>query len=157
MDAYRLAIEQARKELAEAQQKLKTFSLRVSQLESLVAQLEAITLNAQEALPPPNLFELTARMPEPAAGIHSKPEPPPLWRAIINALNGKKSGFTVPEAIAALERTGRHIASPNRSNIVRNTVIHNKAFGRLGSGRYYVLGYLTTGNEKEVPSEEKTS
>ena len=157
MDAYRLAIEQARKELTEAQQKLKVITLRVSQLESLVTQLEALTLaNAEPASP--SLFSQDTVAPtvsaaaKPVTVLQTEAQPS-LWKAIINALNGKKGDFTVPEAIAALERTGRHIASPNRVNIVRNTVIQNqKAFGKLSTGHYFVRGY-----EKEVPSEEKTS
>jgi len=164
MDAYRLAIDQARTELAEAQQKLKALTLRVSQLESVVTQLEALTVTSsipklptQFELPKPSVPAAPASVTVPA----NTPEvQPPLWKAIINALNGKKSDFTVPDALAALERTGRRIASPNRLNIIRNSLIQNKAFGRLGTGHYYVVGYEAMGaatNEKEAASEETAS
>jgi hypothetical protein len=158
MDAYRLAIDQARTELAESQQKLKALTLRVSQLESVVTQLEALT--AMGIIPAPSSqFELpkpSVPLAPPATASPVKvPEvQPPLWKAVINALNGKKGDFTVPDALAALERTGRRIGSPNRLNIIRNTLIQNKAFGRLGTGHYYVVGYEETGapiNEKEAP------
>jgi hypothetical protein len=149
MDAYRLALEQARSELAGTQQKLKSLTLRVSQLESVVAQLEAITGDTGTPLIPSLPFQ------PPQQAIATTPIAPildkvPLWKAIINALNGKKGNFTVPEAIAALERTGRHIISENRVNIVRNTLIQNKAFARIASGHYCVVGYEDRTNEKEA-------
>ncbi len=156
MDAYRLAIDQAKDELTDARERLKALTLRVSQLESVVTQLEALTAAASPARGP-MLFDAQVNNPKtgpfsgyfpvgttivtgriidtdwPLKAPANTPvePPPPLWKAIVNALNGKKSDFTVPEAIAALERTGRHVASPNRLNIVRNTLIHSKAFGRF--------------------------
>jgi hypothetical protein len=150
MDAFQLALAQGREELLKAQQTLKEMNLRVSQLESVVTQLEALTAGAatSDSSKPnaPTLFETprtiiaTGRVVAHAGRVGIQP---PLWRAIINALNGKKANFTVPEALAALERNGRRMLSPNRLNIIRNTLIQNKAFGRLSPGHYYVKGFET--------------
>jgi hypothetical protein len=182
MDAYQLAINQAKEELAEAQQKLKMLTLRVSQLESVVTQLEALTAAGSRERERGPLFALDGEILKSnlprlsfqphdggaaqwsstlttAVPLPAEPQPP-LWKAIINALNGQKSDFTVPQALAALERTGRHIKSPNKLNIIRNTLIHSKAFGRLGSGHYHVVGYEPKPfeeQEKEASPEEKTS
>jgi hypothetical protein len=103
----------------------------------------------------PTLFEtakpIVAPVPTTALTERSSTQPP-LWKAIINALNGKKADFTVPEALAALERNGRRMLSPNRLNIIRNTLIQNKAFGRLSPGHYYVRGFEI--DMKEGKSEE---
>lgn len=160
MDAYRLALDQGRKELAQAQQSLKALSLRVSQLESIIAQLEVFT-GGNEPVPAPSLFEAPESRLPPVQNLvqveHPSVQQPsvqaPLWKAIINALNGKKSDFTVPEAVAALERTGRRMLSPNRLNIVRNTVIQNKAFGRLSTGHYYVRGFEIDVQERKTEEE----
>jgi hypothetical protein len=158
MDAYSLALDQARKELVDAQSKLKALMLRVSQLESFVAQAEALMGGELKPISQ-DLFEAsrehTAVPPSVASTVQSGDQPP-IWKAIINALNGKKGDFTVPEALAALERTGRHIQSPNRLNIIRNTIIQrDKEFGRLGIGHYFVRGFQNTTavetNEKEAP------
>jgi hypothetical protein len=126
-----------------------------------VTQLEALT--APKTTPPnPSQLGIVATDSTPlilSAAIPQS-ETQPLWKAIINAMNGKKSDFTVPDALAALERTGRHINSPNRLNIVRNTLIQNKAFRRISPGHYCVVGYeslQTRSNEEEVSPEEKTS
>jgi hypothetical protein len=126
---------------------LKGIQLRIAQLDSLVAQLEALT-----GPPKPEsgqLFETPKPSLPPVVVSPAKEVPQaqiPLWKAIVNSLNGKKGDFTVPEAIAALERTGRHIESPNRTQIVRNTLIQNKNFGRLEvPGHYYVVGFEDTG------------
>lgn len=157
MDAYHLAIEQARQELAEAQLRLKSLTLRVSQLEAVVTQLEALTA-PKTASPDASQLGIAALNSAPplslvAPSAHQS-DIQPLWKAIINALNGKKSDFTVPDALAALERTGRHINSPNRLNIVRNTLIQNKAFRRIKQGHYCVLGYeaFTHSNDEGASS-----
>ena len=153
MDAYGLALDQARKELAAAQPTLKALMLRVSQLESFVAQAEALT-GGKPSVPSsssPTLFE--ASKPPVANAPVAVPSDktttqPPLWKAIINALNGKKGDFTVPDALEALERTGRRIESQNRMNIIRNTIIQRKnEFGRLKTGHYFVRGF-EIGNEE---------
>jgi hypothetical protein len=160
MDAYQLAIEQARKELSEAQAKLKSLNLRVSQLEAVVAQLEALTTPKS---PSPNPAQLGMVENAPSlAGLAkivlpTTADTQPLWKAIINALNGKKSDFTVPDALHALERTGRYISSPNRLNIVRNTLIQNKAFRRISAGHYCVIGFENNANEEEARSTEQAS
>lgn len=156
MDAYHLAIEQARKELAEAQLKLKSLTLRVSQLEAVVTQLEALTA-PKTASPDPSqlgIVALTSAL-NLVAPTAQQIDLQPLWKAIINALNGKKADFTVPDALAALERTGRRINSPNRLNIVRNTLIQNKAFRRISPGHYCVVGYeafTSHSNDEEASS-----
>jgi hypothetical protein len=144
---YQLALAAAKNELGTVQQEAKRLTLRVSQLEALVAQLDALISSSTPITP---FFPEMVGDGVPALPANRLEAPQPLWKAIIAALNGKKGDFTVPDAIAALERTGRHIVSPNRVNIVRNTLIQNKAFSRIGSGHYRVIGHEEMPNEKEA-------
>jgi hypothetical protein len=155
MDAYRLALEQGEKELAEAQTQYRKLTLRVSQLEALVAQLRAFV--SKGGITDAPLFGFaeakvtTVTAPPPASQEESRP---PLWKAIINALNGDKGDFTVPQALHALERTGRIIESQNRLNIIRNTLIQREnVFGRLGTGHYFVRGHESVQHEQNSGEE----
>jgi len=143
--SFSLALEDAREELAYATHQAKNLNLRISQLEAVIAQLEALIASGAPA--PTPLFD---SVKEPVAAT----QPPalessvPLWKAIVAALNGDKSDFTVPQALKALERTGRHISSPNRLNIIRNTIIHKEdVFARLGEGHYCVRGFENADKE----------
>lgn len=149
MNAYQLALEQGRKELEEAQRQQRLLNLRVSQLEALVTQLQAFISKGETDAPlfdgqgPNNLA------PAPEASRNQPGGDVPIWKAIINALNGMKSDFTVPDALKALRRTGRDIPSRNRLNIIRNTLIHKEeVFGRHGKGHYYVRGFENQDREQ---------
>jgi hypothetical protein len=147
-EIYYKTLDEARFELHCATQEAKRLTLRISQLEALIAQLEALIGSSLPASAP--LFE----EPRPSLAVASQDRTAaqiPLWKAIIAALNGKKADFSVPEALAALERNGRHIESPNRKNIVRNTLIQrDDLFGRLGTGHYFVRGYEGTVIHEEM-------
>jgi multidrug resistance efflux pump len=155
MDAYRLALEQGEKELAEAQNLYRKLALRISQLEAIVTQLRAFVVKGGSADTP--LFDTSTPIVTAAAtgaNVNDAENRAPLWKAIINALNGQKGDFTVPNALKALERTGRIIESKNRLNIIRNTLIQrNDLFGKLGTGHYFVHGFEKKNseeNEKEA-------
>lgn len=160
MDAYRLALEQGEKELAEAQNQHRRIALRVSQLEALVTQLRAFVVKGGSVDTP--LFDSstpTVTAVVPGATVNTADNRAPLWKAIITALNGQKGDFTVPNALMALERTGRIIESKNRLNIIRNTLIQrNDLFGKLGTGHYFVHGFEKKNSEEnEKEATEVTS
>jgi len=144
MDAYELALEQARKELTEAQTAQRHIALRVAQLEAVVTQLQALIAKGSAGTSAP-LFDSSAsagESPAPASPQRTEIAEWPLWKAIINALNGQKGDFTVPQALKALERNGRTVPSRNRLNIIRNTLIQrNDLFGRSATGHYFVRGF----------------
>ena len=175
MDAFRLALEQGTKELETAKSQQRVLAFRISQLEAIVAQLSAFIAKNPTDIPAiPSMFGSSAKLFDSAeqavAAISpiqasipqtvEAPEKVPLWKAIINALNGNKGDFSVPQAVKALERIGRIIESKNRLNIVRNTLIQrDDIFGRFGNGHYFVRGFETQSGptEKEVSPTEKTS
>jgi hypothetical protein len=144
---YKTALTQAREDLVAVSREAKRITLRLSQLEALVAQLEAIIASSEPS--PVPLFDSASVSV--SASATAAPEPQvPLWKAIVAALNGQKSDFTVPDALKALERNGRIIESKNRLNILRNTLIQRSdIFGRLTTGHYCVRGF-----EGEVHAEQ---
>ncbi|MGA2569395.1 MAG: hypothetical protein ABSF23_02640 [Terracidiphilus sp.] len=122
-DAYKLALASAREEHGKLTQEMKALNFRVSQLEALIAQLDALIKSATPV--PGKLFEVARIvLPEEQSAIEQRPSesPAPLWKAIIASLAGKKDDFTVPDVVGALERTGRFINSPNKKAIVRNAL-----------------------------------
>lgn len=152
MDAYELALQQARKELADGRDAQRRIAFRVSQLEAIVTQLQALIAKGNANSPSP-LFDSTDVTDAPAMPVGQAEEAAnwPLWKAIINALNGLKGDFTVPQALKALERNGRTIESRNRLNIIRNTLIQREdIFGRLGTGHYFVRGFEQKKEEDTV-------
>jgi hypothetical protein len=147
-EPYTLALAKARTELEAANQEVRAANLRISQLESIIAQLEGLIASAKPVTA--SLFSkedhahLDAQFPEP------KGPPPPLWKAIIAGLNGKKADFTVPDACAALDRTGRFISSPNKKSIVRNALRQKPdTFIKLSEGHYGVRGFVSSEEETE--------
>ena len=137
--AYQTALAEAKEELVVVNREAKRLTLRSSQLEAVVAQLEALIASAEPS--PVPLFD-AASVPVPSAPPVAKEPQLPLWKAIVAALNENKSDFTVPDAIKALERLGRRIESKHRLNIVRNTMIQrDDIFGRLATGHYFVRAF----------------
>jgi multidrug resistance efflux pump len=142
-EPYTLALSKARAELEAANQEVKAANLRISQLEAVIAQLEALIASAK---PVPMSLSFFEERPEhgdilPANKVLGPPVP--LWKAIVSALNGKKADFTVPDACAALDRTGRFINSPNKKSIVRNALKQKpEMFVKLPEmGHYRVRGF----------------
>jgi hypothetical protein len=137
--SYSIALKDAREELDQAISQKKSLDLRVAQLEAVIAQLQALVDSSPAPASKP-LFE-------PPARVQATGSPTPLWKAIVDSLNGFKGNFTVPIAVKSLERTGRHIESKNRLNIVRNTLKQREdIFGRhepekFGQGHYFVKGF----------------
>jgi hypothetical protein len=165
VNAYQLALDPARMELADAQRQQRSLNLRVSQLEALVSQLQSFL--GQGTIHNTPLFEVATQdsVPTPVQPVSPNADPhpgdPPIWKALMSALTDReKADFTAPQALEALTRTGRRIPSQNRLNIVRNILIGKEnIFGRFGTGHYFVRGYEKKGEliEKEVSPEEKTS
>lgn len=152
MDAFQLALEQGEKALADAQNQQKKLALEISQLEAIVTQLRAyLGRGGNGSTPLFNAKEPIVAAVTPPTPTNQTENRPPLWKAIVNALNGKKGDFSVPEALHALERTGRIIESQNRLNIIRNTLIQREdIFGRLGTGHYFVRGFEAKPDETAV-------
>jgi hypothetical protein len=148
-NSYNLALADARDELVYAHADEKRISLRISQLEAVIAQLEAIIATSAPASAP--LFDAVKEPVEATKPTTSESAQVPLWKAIVAAMNGSKADFTVPMAYNALRRTGRNIESPNRLNIIRNTLIHkDEVFGRLEHGHYFVRGFENATQQKNL-------
>jgi hypothetical protein len=143
--AYESALREARSELAAAKAQRETLDLRIERLEAFI--IHAAALASPRTAP---LFEsVSVPVPTPIAG--GGVSDGPLWKVLIAALNGKKGRFTVPEAVAALDRIGRKINSKNRGTIVRNAIKDKPSlFGRYSEGQYFVRGY-------EVPPHSESS
>lgn len=139
--------------LAEAKQELLTVGLQMSSLIKRKEQLEAVIANLSPLLPEPT--KPTLNFPQgDLPPIPAALPPQPIWKSIIQSINGKSDGFTVKDALQALERIGRPIESPNRFQICR-AVLKKKTdnFEQTAPGKFVVKKR----NEKEVSPEEKTS
>jgi len=137
--------------LTEAKNELLDLSSQVEALLKRKAQLEAVIANLAPLIPQANP---TLNFPKQDIPVVATTLPPqPIWKSILLSINGKGDGFTVKDALQGLERIGRPIESPNRFQIVR-AVLTKKTenFKQIGPGVFAIKG-----NEKEVPSEEKTS
>jgi hypothetical protein len=138
--------------LAEAKQELLTVHHQIDTLAKRMEQLEALIANLSPLLPPeksPTLNFPEQKLPVTAAVL----PPQPIWKSILQAINGKGESFSVKDALQALERIGRPIESPNKFQIAR-AVLKKKTenFKQIAPGTFAVIKR----NEKEVLSEEKT-
>ena len=155
MNAYESAFNDAREELSRAKQQQEAIGLRIERLEAFIAHAAALI----EPRTAPLFAAASVSVPTPPAIEDSSRDP--LWKVLITALNGKKGRFTIPEAVAALDRIGRVINSKNRGTIVRNAIKDKPAlFGRHEVGYYYVKGHETIRLEplgEEIARNETTA
>lgn len=148
MNTYESALTDARKELGAAKLQQEAITLRIERLEAFIAH--AAALIEPRSAP---LFA-AANVPVPLPVVEDASDGP-LWKVLIMALNGKKPRFTVPEAVAALDRIGRKINSKNRGTIVRNAIKDKPLlFGRHGAGFYFVRGYESLPVNEELHKEK---
>jgi hypothetical protein len=140
--------------LAEAKQELLALCLQVEAMMRRKEQLEAVIANLTPLLPEPK-SDPTLNFPEGEIPAIAVPLPPqPIWKSIVQAMNGKNDAFTVKDALQALERIGRPIESPNRFQIAR-AVLTKKTqnFKQIGPGLFALVDH----DETEVSPEEKNS
>jgi hypothetical protein len=140
--------------LAEAKQEHLTICLQVEAMLKRKEQLEAVIANLSPLLPEPKSGP-TFDFPEGETPLIAAALPPqPIWKSIVQAINGKGDAFTVKDALQALERIGRPIESPNRFQIAR-AVLTKKTqnFKQIGPGLFALVDH----NEKEASHEEQAS
>ncbi len=140
--------------LAEAKQENLTLCMQIEAMMRRKEQLEAVIANLSPLLPEPK-SDPTLNFPEGEISTSSAPLPPqPIWKSIIQSIQGKGDAFTVKDALQALERIGRPIESPNRFQIAR-AVLTKKTqnFKQIGPGLFALVGH----DEKEASPEGKTS
>ncbi len=138
--------------LAEAKVELLKLTYEIESLSKRKAQIEAVIANLTPLLPQvasPTLNFPKQDIPVVSTALLEQP----IWKSILQSLNGNEDSFSVRDAIDALERIGRPIESPNRFQIVR-AVLKKKTdnFEQIKPGVFAIKR-----KEKEVPSEEKTS
>lgn len=136
--------------LAEAKQEHLSLCLQVEALMRRKEQLEAVIANLSPLLPEPK-NDPTLNFPQgEIPGIATPLAPQPIWKSIVQAINGKRDAFTVKDALQALERIGRTIESPNRFQIVR-AVLTKKTqnFKQIGPGLFALVPH----SEKEASPE----
>ena len=124
------------KAIAEAKSELALLSLEYDKLAKRKAKLEAFIAYA-EPLVPVTLTALSDAV-EPLLASAKVPSVP-IWRSIINSINGKRDSFSVREALDALESIGKPVKSPNKFQIVR-TVLKKKTdnFEQIAPGLFRV-------------------
>jgi hypothetical protein len=133
----------------EAKAELQTVKADFERLAKRKAVLEAFILNAEPLLPE-GKNEPRLQFPVPSATAPPASDDPPIWKAITLAINGKASGFTVIDALQALERIGRPVTSTNKFQIVRAVLVRKTdVFRKISAGRYAVIGQE---EHKEVPA-----
>lgn len=139
--------------LAEAKQEHLAICFQLDTMTKRKEQLEAVIANLSPLLPQEASPTLDFPKQEPPV-LRAALAPQPIWKSILQAINGKGESFTVKDALQALERIGRPIESPNKFQIAR-AVLKKKTenFKQIAPGTFAVVRR----NEKEVPSEEKTS
>jgi hypothetical protein len=138
--------------LAEAKSELLAVGYEIEALSKRKEQLEAVIANLSPLLP--QAASPTLNFPKQEISVVSPSLPPqPIWKSILQSINGKGDSFTVKDALQGLERIGRPIESTNRFQIVR-AVLTKKTenFIQTGPGVFAVKR-----NEKEVSPIEKTS
>ena len=125
------------KAIAEAKSELALLSLEYDKLAKRKAQLEAFIANAEPLVPA--TATTLGNETEPLFATATTPSAP-IWRSIVNSINGKSESFSVRDALDALEQIGRPVDSPNKFQIVR-AVLKKKTenFEQIAPGLFRVL------------------
>lgn len=128
-DSYKLALDEAKQELAELTKLLDDLQPRRERLIGLVRMLEPMVKRTTEIRPPdphppaPNLFENND----------------PLWKQIVHTMKDKGSFGIVAAGQAVEKMTGKSLR-PNLSQKVRNALIrHEGVFRRNEDGTFAVI------------------
>ena len=120
---------------AEAQTELVAIRNDYDRLAKRKAQLEALIANLAPLLP---VDEKIADKATDDYEIVPKP-PQPIWKSVLQSINGKHDSFSVKDALEALERIGRGVDSPNKFQIVRAVLIRKTDnFEKIGPGEFRV-------------------
>ena len=138
---YEMALSNAKSELQSIRKQFDTLAQRKEKLENFIAITESLMgPSAQAELPLPVLD----RGPAVREG-----EKVPLWKTIKFAINGEGNAFSVSDALAALERIGKPVTSPNKMQIVRNAIVKREdVFRKLSAGTYCVIDHHGEGSEE---------
>jgi hypothetical protein len=138
---YEMALSNAKAELQALRVQFDTLAKRKEQLEAFIANTEPLVVVGSQ------IRVFTVKEREAVAGEEIE-KAAPLWKTIKFAINGKGNAFNVSDAIAALERIGKPVKSPNKIQIVRNALIKRPdTFRKLSPGNYAVI---------RPPKEEST-
>lgn len=142
LDVYSRALAEAKSELEAVVYEIGKLSKRQQQLEALIANLTPLLPQANPSLNFPPV------KPTPPV-VSEAQQSQPIWKSIVQAINGKAAEFTVRDAIEGLERIGRGVESPNRVQIIRNALVRkDDVFVQIAPGKFAVKG-----QEKEAPEE----
>jgi len=126
-DSYKLALDEAKQELAELTKLLDDLHPRRERLIGLVRMLEPMVKRITEIRPPD---------PSPAPNLFENSDP--LWKHIARAMKGK-GPFTMAAAGKAVEKITGQSLEPNRPQKIRNAMIrHADVFQRAEDGTYTV-------------------
>jgi hypothetical protein len=129
---YEMALSNAKGELHTIRKQFDELAQRKEKLENFIAITEALmgpSAQAQLPLPVPD-----------RAPMAQESDRTPLWKMIKFAINGDGNAFSVSDAIAALERIGKPVTSPNKMQIVRNAIMkRGDVFRKLSAGTYCVI------------------
>lgn len=118
--SYVQAVKDAKAELAAMTAEFERLSKHKARLEAFIANGEPLAY--------PNGAHT-------AADVAEKDQP--IWKAIKLSINGKGDGFTVGDALAALERIGRPVEGKHKFQTVRN-ILQKKTdvFEKTGVGKF---------------------
>ena len=145
-DIFAQALAKAKTDLAALEVDFNRLVLRKSQLEAFITNAEPLV---------PTSTHTVASAPLPYRKPTNVPAVP-IWKSIVQSINGKGDSFSVNDALDGLIRIGRPIGSPNRVQIVRNVLMTKiENFEQVAPGRFKVIRGGV--QEKEVASEEGTS
>jgi hypothetical protein len=143
---YEMALSNAKAELQTLRTQFDTLAKRKEQLEAFIANTEPLVAAASQV----RVF--TVKREIFAGGEVEKSMP--LWKTIKLAINGNGSAFSVGDAIAALERIGKPVKSPNKIQIVRNALIkRTDTFIKLSPGTYAVIDTIPQEVKEQEPTE----
>ena len=113
--------------ISEAKAELASMSAEFEKLAKRKARLEAFITNGEPLATPEGAFT--------PQDINDKNMP--IWKAITLSINGKGTGFTVNDALQALERIGRPVDGKNRFQTVRNVLKRkDDVFVKVGVGKF---------------------
>lgn len=140
---YTRALTEAQTELVGIRQEYDRLAKRKAQLEALIANLTPLLPASANVL----------GFPEDAADDYQIGEKPlqPIWKSILQSINGKHNSFSVKDALEGLERIGRGVDSPNKFQIVRAVLIRKtENFEKIGPGEFRVKKGLAPKTEGAV-------
>lgn len=129
-DSYKLALDDARKELRDIEKLIADLAPRQARLQSLIKMLEPMVQRGAE---------ITATTRDETINMFGRTEP--LWKMIARAMRQYGKPFTLAAAGVEVEKWTGHSLGVNRPQIVRNAVVrHPETFQKdEEAGTYTVI------------------